>query len=221
MTSHEIGIRRARVARRSGIVRLAAGGFTLCVTAILAVTAAYGLRLRDTADMVALPPTAVVFTGQFDRIVLGLDLLSEGKIQTLFISGVNRGAGLSTSGFADQFHLSPRLREDLASGRIILKSEAQDTLENACETSRWLRAGPPVNTLLLITSRRHMPRASLALERAARFRVRIERLSVGEELLQDPAAFLSETVKFAKTLAISFLPERLWPDDENGLCRAG
>lgn len=214
-------MRRAPGARRLGLVRLAGGFLLLLVSAGLAIAADYGLRLRDTASMAALPATAVVFTGQFDRIAVGLDLLSEGKIQTLFISGVNRGAGLSTAGFADQFHLSPALRQDLASGRIVLKSEAQDTLENACETARWLRTEPSINRLLLITSRRHMPRASLALERATRFRVRIERLSVGEELLQDPSAFLSEGIKFAKTLAISFLPERLWPDDENGLCRAG
>ncbi len=135
---------------------------------------------------------AVVLTGQFDRVHAGLALLREGRAARLLISGVNPGAGILPERFADQFRLDASLRLALASGRLTLATAAQNTLENAAETACWSNAHKLTGPILLITSASHMPRASLALERALPARP-VWRMTV-------PAAKPE-----AKTLAIEFL----------------
>jgi hypothetical protein len=148
-----------------------------------------------------------------------LDLLSSGQVQRLFISGVNAGAGLSPETFSQQFKLTEALQAKLQSGDIILATDAQDTLENACETSRWISSNDGVKSVLLITSRFHMPRASLALARATDFSLPLQRLSVDDADSEGVTQLLTEFIKFSKTLLVSFLPEALWPDDRSGVCR--
>ena len=197
-----------------------ADAFILLVLAsALGVTASFGLRLGNSATFGDLPTTGVVFTGQFDRIRLGLDLMTRHEIRRLFISGVNRGAGLNPDTFARQFDLSSSLAAELASGGIILATEADNTFQNACETAQWLAGRPDITRILLITSRTHMPRASLALDRAVGSSVSIERLSVDAPANETPAAFLREFFSFAKTLAAPFLPNAVRPDDRSGPCR--
>jgi hypothetical protein len=60
------------------------------------------------------------------------------QVEMLFIAGVNKRAGIRPEGFAEQFSLSPALRDALAQARIILASDADTTLENAIETACWL-----------------------------------------------------------------------------------
>lgn len=183
------------------------------------IMSSFAMRMMDTDKDGDLPQTAVVFTGQFDRITLGLDLLSSGQVQRLFISGVNAGAGLSPATFSQQFKMSEALQGRLQSGDIILATEAQDTLENACETSRWISSNDSVTSVLLITSRFHMPRASLALSRATDFSLPIQRLSVDDADTETFSTLLAEFIKFTQTLLVSFLPEAFWPDDKSGVCR--
>ena len=108
----------------------------------------------------------VVFTGQFSRVFAGLSLLERGQITPLLISGANQGAGIPVAGFADQFQLSTTLRNALAVGALVLAADANNTIENARETQHWLTTLAPGQPVVLITSRFHMPRASLALEQA-------------------------------------------------------
>ena len=54
----------------------------------------------------------------------------------------------------------------MAEGRIVLATDPNTTLQNAAESTRWLADHPDIRRVLRITSRSHMPRASLALERA-------------------------------------------------------
>lgn len=167
---------------------------------------------RSSREAVALPQhnTAVVFTGQFDRVELGLALLEEGRVDRLFISGVNAGAGIARQGFAAQFRLSPRLLAALDAGQIILAVDANSTLQNARETACWLERHPDIRVVVLVTSRQHMPRASLALERAVPRTTAVLRLSPAE-LSTGPSAApeLSEFAKFSATWMITLLPRRL------------
>jgi uncharacterized SAM-binding protein YcdF (DUF218 family) len=198
-----------------------AASIVILATILIAggMVASFAMRLMDSDKKGDLPQTAVVFTGQFDRITLGLDLLSSGQVQRLFISGVNAGAGLSPETFSQQFKLTEALQAKLQSGDIILATDAQDTLENACETSRWISSNDGVKSVLLITSRFHMPRASLALARATDFSLPLQRLSVDDADSEGVTQLLTEFIKFSKTLLVSFLPEALWPDDRSGVCR--
>ncbi|MFZ5965204.1 YdcF family protein [Thalassococcus sp. BH17M4-6] len=172
-----------------------------------------------TAEVDVLPPTAIVFTGQYDRIERGLELMTDGRVERLFISGVNPKAGLYIDRFAAQFDLTPRQREWLAEGRIILSPDARSTLENALETACWLEDQPEVQAVTLITSQRHMARASLALERAiAPVRVvpvASDPADADAGRSRDP----DEASELAATWAITLLPRELWSENELTYCQ--
>lgn len=134
----------------------------------LAMLPDFLLRLTPDPRAIPAPATGVVFTGQFERIETGLSLLSQGRISGVFISGVNSDAGTSRGRFPAQFQLDDSQRAALSAGQIVLGTRAESTLENALETVCWLQRQPPrqegADTLVLITARGHMPRASRALE---------------------------------------------------------
>ncbi|MEW5423399.1 YdcF family protein [Amorphus sp. 3PC139-8] len=158
-------------------------------------------------------------TGQFDRVQYGLQLMADGAIDELFISGVNKGAGMTSATFADQFHLSPQLRADEQAGRIVLAPDANTTLENAVETACWLEANSDIDRIALITSDCHMPRASLAMARAVPWRVTVERLDVPHPAGGDArSCSITDFVKFAATWAITLLPDRFWSRDVIQTC---
>ena len=142
----------------------------------------------------------MVFTGQFDRVFAGLKLLREGRVERLFISGVNPGAGIQKERFATQFSLDADLRQALASGRLALGEQAQNTLENGAETACWRQERSLSGPLLLITSCLHMPRASLALERSLP-EVTVVRLCLGGATKAvAPKILMKEFLKFLATL---------------------
>lgn len=172
------------------------------------VATTFALRLYGTDEQGSVRRIAIVFTGQFDRIEKGISLLEEDLVERLFISGVNRGAGLSPETFSRQFGLPPALEEGLKTGRITLATEAQDTIENALETACWLARQPEAQSVLLLTSQLHMPRASLVLERASG--VRVERLPVGAADVDASAFLSSEFWRFVGTWFMTLLPPRMW-----------
>lgn len=173
------------------------------------IVLSFALRASSTVEKPTLPRTAVVFTGQFDRVEKGLALLEENSIGRLFISGANGGAGMRLETFARQFNLSTVLQDYLTKGRITLAAEAQDTIENALETSCWLSEYPKTERVLLITSQLHMPRASLALERASG--VRVERLVTGAAGINAGDLLNAEFWKYVGTWFVTLLPTQMWP----------
>lgn len=165
-----------------------------------------------------LPGTAIVFTGQYDRIRVGLELLSEGRADRLFITGVNKKAGLDIAGFASQFGLSAEQAAWIENGRIVLAPSARSTLENAWETGCWLEDQPSVDAVMLITSRRHMARASIALQHEIA-PVDVVRLFSDPQEPHDPLQLdLVELGEFIATWGITLLPHEFWPADEPALC---
>lgn len=180
---------------------------SLFVVVFVGVVVDFALRSRVIDYTNQLPSTAVVFTGQFDRIERGLDLLAAGQVQRLFISGVNPKAGLTVSGFADQFALTAGQRLWLETGQITLAPDAHTTLENALEAACWLERQPDLHSVALITSQRHIARASLALERAIGFRV-IRVASDPVEQHVTPWNNWGEARKFVATWGVTLLPRQ-------------
>ena len=126
----------------------------------------FARRTQSTFLPSAVQRPGVVFTGEFSRVHAGLDLLERGFVMPLLISGTNPGAGISVTGFADQFELSPALRAALAAGTLVLGPAANNTFENPQEARHWLSTLASDQPVVLITSRFHLLRASLALEQA-------------------------------------------------------
>ncbi|MDR0367366.1 MAG: YdcF family protein [Rickettsiales bacterium] len=89
----------------------------------------------------------IVFTGDGRRIREGLAEFGRGRARRLFISGI------------ESKRLAP---SSLGKGNIELGVKARNTIENAMESALWARAGG-VESIVLITSFYHMPRAVLAL----------------------------------------------------------
>lgn len=170
------------------------------------LAADFAVRMGAHLPTGQLPANAVVFTGQFDRVRKGLELLKQGHIERLLISGVNAGAGILAHRFVGQFELDGGLQDALKTGRLTLGPRAETTIENATETWCWARSNGLTGPLLLITSRHHMPRASLLLERALPDAV-IWRMSVPGET-SDPSIgrVLREFAKFARTWPLGIVP---------------
>jgi uncharacterized SAM-binding protein YcdF (DUF218 family) len=117
---------------------------------------------------------AVVFTGQFDRVDVGLRLADAGAVPRLYISGVNGNAGLDPAHFVEQFSIR---NPDIADLRRLVAccvewgERADNTFQNAQDTKCWVDRRDLTGPLLLITSRQHMARASAALSGALPDRV--------------------------------------------------
>jgi uncharacterized SAM-binding protein YcdF (DUF218 family) len=113
-------------------------------------------------------PAAVVFSGGFDRVDMGLALLEQGQVARLLVSGVNPLSGMTPQGFAEQFALSASMRNSLQTGHLALGPDAVSTIGNVKETICWLRwtGQSAPRQVLLITAPQHMPRASVLLEAA-------------------------------------------------------
>jgi uncharacterized SAM-binding protein YcdF (DUF218 family) len=101
----------------------------------------------------------VVLTGGRNRLAAGLDILQAEQADQLFVSGVYRGIDV-----AALLAVQEAAPEEL-SCCIHLGHEADDTAGNAAETAAWV-ADNAINTLRLVTSAYHMPRALVAFHAA-------------------------------------------------------
>ncbi len=179
----------------------------------------FQMRRTTVAHTDELPSTAIVFTGNFDRIDLALALFDQGRIERLFVSGVNSGAGITIENFTSQFHVSSSAMSGLTDGEIVLASEASTTLENALETACWLDNMAETEAIVLITDQSHMPRASLALERALPRSITIVRLSPEQSARVDHwRGTFVEFPKFVATAAVTLLPQHWWTQRSSWDC---
>ena len=196
-----------------------AAAITLALVAglLLAAVLEFRARLHPTPLPDTPLPMAIVFTGAFERVTLGLELLEAGQATRLLISGVNPGAGLQPETFATQFDLGQEARRARSEGRLILAPGAETTFENAlesrCEIHRLSEAGQGMpGTVLLITSRHHMPRASVVLETALPG-VEVLRLSPPASR-HEPRRWAREFAGFLAMRGLTFLPARIWRQGE-------
>ncbi len=100
----------------------------------------------------------VVLTGGSLRVEQGIDLLSRGLADKLFVSGVAQGVDVK-----QLLKISREAPEDL-SCCIALGYEADDTAGNARETADWM-AEQGYASLRLVTAAYHMPRSLLEFRR--------------------------------------------------------
>lgn len=142
-----------RALRRAGVVLGAAGLLWL---------GGFGLFL------VSLPTAApelprgagiVVLTGGAGRVGEGLRLLEADPTARLLVSGVHQATG-----FTDLVRSEGRSPQALAE-RVTLGRAARSTRGNAEETAAWART-QAIDSLIVVTSAYHMPRALLLLRRA-------------------------------------------------------
>jgi len=198
---------------RKVVVFLILASAVVLVALAVALVREFSIRSVVAADAADLPTTAVVFTGQYDRVELALHLFDQGRLDRIFISGVNGGAGITPQNFAAQFRLSSNARAALNSGQIILAPDANTTIENALETACWLDNQPGIREIVLITGLSHMPRASWALESALAGSVSVRRLSPDIPRAGDARSRwnMSELLKFGVTVPLMLMPRHLWP----------
>ena len=185
----------------------------LLVISTAALVREFSIRSQVFSDVTVLPTTAVVFTGQNDRIELVLQLFDQGRLDRIFISGVNGGVGISVKNFDTQFQLSLNVRDAFEAGHIILATDANTTIENALEAACWLDKQSNVREIVLIAGRYQMPRASWALESALSRPVSVLRLSPetsspGDKQLRSN---MRELMRFGVTVPLALIPRHLWP----------
>ncbi|MBV6632019.1 MAG: YdcF family protein [Alphaproteobacteria bacterium] len=121
------------------------------------------LPTADAVPAVPLPATRtdaiVVLTGGSNRLQTGMDLLNQAYGQKLFVTGVYRGVEVQ-----ELLRLARNAPSDLECC-IELDYEADDTVENAAETARWMQE-QGFTSLRLVTSNYHMPRSLLEFRMA-------------------------------------------------------
>jgi len=119
----------------------------------------YFVARLENQDPAHLPQgeAAVALTGGADRISDALELLAQGKVKRLLITGVNQ----ATTG-AEISRLTPRFNNWFKCC-IDLGYEALNTRGNALETRSWVRQKQLRGPIVVVTSTYHMPRAMLEL----------------------------------------------------------
>ncbi len=142
--------------RVSRILTAATLGLSLCVVGGLGLAWSFSSFL----DRIAAVETpldghaegAVALTGGADRIADAVALLAEGHADRLLITGVNPA---TTRG--EIVRQTPAAR-GLIDCCIALGYDAANTVGNAAETERWVKANH-IRSLIVVTSNYHMPRA--------------------------------------------------------------
>ena len=102
----------------------------------------------------------VVFTGTAnERMIVGMELLHAKKGQRLLISGVYEDQSFETI-----LAQVPDIRDAVACC-IDLDPRATNTVQNAAQTAIWAQVHD-FNSLIIVTSAHHVPRAFLEMRRA-------------------------------------------------------
>lgn len=146
---------RLRLVTLLAVGALAAGGWAGGFVWFIADVQRPGPLFVESADAI------VVFTGGADRLVVGLELLHDGRAPQLLISGVGNGVGLSA---LLQANALDHLGGDACC--ITLGYRAQDTVGNAAEAAAFARQ-IGAERIILVTSSYHMQRGTLELARLA------------------------------------------------------
>ena len=116
-------------------------------------------QLPPAADVPQVDPI-VVLTGGSTRIEKALELLALKKANKLLISGVNADTLKSD---IEAMHTD---MADLFDCCVEVEKVAEDTIGNAVESAKWMRANG-YDSLILVTSAYHMPRSLLEFKRQA------------------------------------------------------
>jgi uncharacterized SAM-binding protein YcdF (DUF218 family) len=193
---------RSAVKRR----RLSAIGFRLAFLCAVLLVAGFGFFIWLLPDQeVALNRNAdgiVVLTGGTSRVNDALELLSSGHGKRLLITGVNPG---TTTG--DIAHQTVDYKSVLACC-VDLDYAALNTLGNAVQTRRWAMAHN-FNSLIVVTSAYHMPRAMAEIAHQLPDVSLIPYPVVSDRLRIEPWWSNSDTTKLVLSEYLKFLAAKV------------
>ncbi|WP_295806825.1 YdcF family protein [uncultured Nitratireductor sp.] len=148
---------------RSGVRRLIGPSLLVCVLAAFAFIAGFGL-FADHIGHLSVPRDVddadgiIVLTGGQSRIDAAVSLLKAGKGKRLLISGVNPVAR------ADDLRIATGSEAELFDCCVDIDHAALDTIGNAEESAKWVRANA-YDSIILVTNNYHMPRSLLEMRR--------------------------------------------------------
>ena len=152
-------MRRKRDHRgRRLVFKLGLAGVTAAVLWVAGLFQFASLVPKQVLDPSTRTNAIVVLTGGSRRLGEGLELLSQGLAEKLFVSGVYRGVDVRE--LLQIVRRNPRELET----RIGI-GNATNTAENALETMVWMRARK-YRSLRLVTAAYHMPRSLLEFRHA-------------------------------------------------------
>ncbi|WP_249116642.1 YdcF family protein [Ciceribacter sp. L1K23] len=156
----------------------------------------------------------VVLTGGYQRIDQAVDLLKHGSGKRLLISGVN------PSTTSTQIRRMTQSSAGLFECCVDMGYEAQDTIGNASETTRWIH-DKGYRSVLLVTSNYHMPRSLYELRRINRDTDFIPYPVVNTDLKQanwysDPDALRTLVYEYGKMVAAYARDITGWTIDGKG-----
>ena len=100
-----------------------------------------------------------------DRIWQAINLYHLGKVDKLLISGNNGYLGDNPLDEARQFK-KVLIENGIPEEDILVEAESKNTWQNAVESKKVIEAHPEIQTVLLVTSALHMPRASACFKKA-------------------------------------------------------
>jgi uncharacterized SAM-binding protein YcdF (DUF218 family) len=153
--------RAAGPARRAGrAVRLCLAGTIACAVALFSGFLAFVAALdRQERAPEYRADGIVALTGGAQRIGDAIDLLAGGYGRRLLITGVNERTS------RDEIARLNPTQSALISCCVDLDYRARNTIGNAIETRRWMRAHR-FGTVAVVTSNYHMPRTLIELDHA-------------------------------------------------------
>lgn len=134
--------------------------FATTLIAIGFIVFAFEISRAKPPDPVPKADGIVVLTGTGGgRLEAGAKLLEQGLGEHLLISGVNKSIS------AEKIQSLLELNDEDFSCCVTLDYEAENTFENGKETANWARA-LGYESILLVTSSYHMPRAKVEISTA-------------------------------------------------------
>jgi uncharacterized SAM-binding protein YcdF (DUF218 family) len=143
------GFARAAIALPAIALILFIGGFILFATHVGNIRVPAEPRPAD---------AIIVLTGGSARVDTGVRLLMAGKGGRLFISGVNPMARV------EDIRRATGGNRDLFACCVDIDHAALDTIGNAEESARWVRANG-FGSVILVTNNYHMPRSLMEMRR--------------------------------------------------------
>jgi uncharacterized SAM-binding protein YcdF (DUF218 family) len=146
--------------KRPGLRTLAIAGLTILVSALILQFALFAHQVATTkVPARAQADAIVVLTGGQERVSEAVRLLEEGRGKRLLISGVHPGTTRK------QLAAVTESAKPLEEGSVELDRVALNTAGNAAETASWVNKNG-FNSLLVVTSAYHLPRATAELSGA-------------------------------------------------------